>query len=151
MGGQVVPHFDEAMLNAINAARFRLLLEPASMNQVVIHFLHRLGAAATAAVVVAANVDLRRRPAYAAVRRLLTWVNWLLVVQGTLGALTVLTARSPLIASLHVLVGAALLGLTLWCLLRCLPVAAATGAAGLRAAAGSAAAPAAIRAGRGAW
>lgn len=122
MGGQVLPRFDAAMLNAINAVRFQLLLEPVAMDQVVIHFLHRLGAAATAAVVVAANLDLRRRPAYAAARRLLLWINWLLVVQGTLGALTVLTGRLPLVASLHVLLGAALLGLTLWCLLRCVPL-----------------------------
>lgn len=122
MGGQVIPRFDAAMLNAVNATRFQLLLEPVAMNQVVVHFLHRLGAAATAAVVVAANLDLRRRPAYAAARRLLLWINWLLVVQGTLGALTVLTGRLPLVASLHVLLGAALLGLTLWCLLRCVPL-----------------------------
>ena len=122
MGGQLIPRFDESMLNAINAERFQLLLEAASMGQVVIHFLHRLGAAATAAVVIAANVDLRRRPAYRAVKRMLTWVNWLVLVQGTLGALTVLTVRSPLIASLHVLVGAALFAATLLCLLRCLPL-----------------------------
>ena len=136
MGGQVIPRFDAAMLNAVNATRFQMLLEPVAMNQVVIHFLHRLGAAATAAVVVAANLDLRRRPAYAAARRTLLWINWLLAAQGTLGALTVLTGRLPLVASLHVLLGAALLGLTLWCLLRCVPlparreVGAALGAAG---------------------
>lgn len=128
MGGQVIPRFDAAMLNAVNATRFQLLLEPVAMNQVVVHFLHRLGAAATAAVVVAANLDLRRRPAYAAARRLLLWINWLLVVQGTLGALTVLSGRLPLVASLHVLLGAALLGLTLWCLLRCVPLPARRGA-----------------------
>lgn len=125
MGGQVIPRFDARMLSVINAARFDLLLEPVVMNQVVIHFLHRLGAAVTAAVVVAANLDLRRRPGYAAARRLLPWINWLLVAQGTLGVLTVLTARLPLVASLHVGLGAALLGIALWCLLRCLPQSAA--------------------------
>lgn len=129
MGGQVIPRFDERMLSAINATRFRLLLEPVVMDQVVIHFLHRLGAAVTGAVVVAANLDLRRRAEYAAVRRLLPWINWLLVAQGTLGVLTVLTVRLPLVASLHVLLGAALLGLALWCLLRCLPLPAAAAAA----------------------
>ena len=122
MGGQLLPLFDERMLNTINGTRFQLLLEPVSMGQVVVHFLHRLGAAATAAVVIAANLDLRRRPDYRAVRRMLTWVNWLVLVQGTLGALTVLTVRSPLVASLHVLVGAALFAATLLCLLRCLPL-----------------------------
>ena len=53
---------------------------------------------------------------------MLTWVNWLVLVQGTLGALTVLTVRSPLVASLHVLVGAVLFAATLLCLLRCLPL-----------------------------
>ena len=122
MGGQFIPRFDARMLNAINAERFQLLLEPVSMGQVAVHFLHRLGAAATAAVVIAANLDLRRHPAYRAVRRMLTWVNWLVLVQGTLGAFTVLTVRAPLVASLHVLVGAALFAATLLCLLRCLPL-----------------------------
>ena len=136
MGGQLIPRFDERMLNAINATRFQLLLEPVSMGQVVVHFLHRLGAAATAAVVIAANLDLRRRPSYGAVRWMLTWVNWLVLVQGTLGALTVLTVRSPLVASLHVLVGAALFAATLLCLLRCLPLPAGSPGTAARRAAG---------------
>jgi cytochrome c oxidase assembly protein subunit 15 len=122
MGGRLVPRFDEQMLATINATRFQLLLEPVVTGQVVTHFLHRLGAAATLAAVVAANLDLRRRPAYHAVRRLLPWINVLVLVQVTLGALTVLTVRLPLVASLHVFVGAALLAVTLLCLLRCVPV-----------------------------
>ena len=122
MGGRLLPTFDEGMLNAINAARFQLLLEPVTMGQVVVHFLHRLGAAATAGAVIAANLDLRRRPGYRAVYRLLLGVNWMVLAQGALGALTVLTVRSPLVASLHVLLGAALLAATLLCLLRCLPL-----------------------------
>ena len=122
MGGRLVPRFDEQMLATINATRFQLLLEPVVTGQVVIHFLHRLGAAATLAAVVAANLDLRRRPAYGGARRLLAGINGLVLVQVTLGALTVLTVRLPLVASLHVFVGAALLAVTLLCLLRCVPV-----------------------------
>ena len=39
-----------------------------------------------------------------------------------MGALTVLTVRAPLVASLHVLLGAALLGAALLCLLRGVPL-----------------------------
>ena len=56
------------------------------------------------------------------VRQLLNWVNGMVVVQIALGALTVLTARTPLVASLHVFLGAALLAASLLCLLRAVPV-----------------------------
>ena len=92
------------------------------LGQVIVHFLHRLGALATLMVLVLVNVAVRRRPAPRRVRQLLGAIDGLVVVQVALGALTVLTARSPLLASLHVLVGASLLGATWWCLLCSRPV-----------------------------
>lgn len=121
MGGSLLPRFDDRMLAAINADRFALRLPPAGMAQVIVHFLHRLGAAVTLIAVVAVNVAVRRR-GRTAVRRLLAGVNALVLVQAALGALTVLTARSPLMASLHVVTGAGLFALTLLCLLRSAPV-----------------------------
>ena len=121
MGGSLLPRFDDRMLAAINAERFALRLEPVGMAQVTVHFLHRLGAAVTLIAVVAVNLIVRRR-GRPEVRRLLAGVNALVLVQVALGALTVLTARSPLMASLHVLTGAGLFALTLLCLLRCVPV-----------------------------
>lgn len=121
MGGSLLPRFDDRMLAAINADRFALRLPPAGMAQVIVHFLHRLGAAVTLIAVVAVNLAVRRR-GRTAVRRLLAGVNALVLVQAALGALTVLTARSPLMASLHVVTGAGLFALTLLCLLRSAPV-----------------------------
>ena len=122
MGGQLLPRFDDRMLGHVNAARFSLLLEPATRAQVVIHFLHRLGAAVTGVAVVAANRAVHRGGGYPAARRLLNWINAGIVLQALLGVLTVLTARVPLIASLHVLLGASLLAVALLFLVRCTPL-----------------------------
>ena len=122
MGGQLLPRFDDRMLGHVNAARFSLLLEPATRAQVVIHFLHRLGAAVTGVAVVLANRAVHRSGGYPAARRLLNWINAGIVLQALLGVLTVLTARVPLIASLHVLLGASLLAVALLFLVRCTPL-----------------------------
>ena len=122
MGGTLLPRFDERMLDAVNAARFDLRLPSVALGQVIVHFLHRLGALATLVVLVLANLAMRRRPAPRRVRQLLVAIDGLVAVQVALGALTVLTARSPIMASLHVLVGASLLGATWWCLLCSRPV-----------------------------
>ena len=122
MGGTLLPRFDQGMLDAVNAARFDLRLPAVARGQVVVHLLHRLGALATLVALVLVNVAVRRRPAPRRVRQLLGAIDGLVIVQVALGALTVLTARSPIIASLHVLVGAGLLGATWWCLLCARPV-----------------------------
>ena len=122
MGGQVVPLFNDRMLTHVNAHRFELLLEPVTRAQMVIHFLHRLGAAGVGVAVVAANRAVYRSGAYPAARRLLKWINSATVVQALLGVLTVLTARSPALASFHVLLGAALLAASLLFLARCIPL-----------------------------
>ena len=122
MGGTLLPRFDERMLDAVNAARFDLHLAPVALGQVIVHFLHRLGALATLAVLALVNVTVRRRPAPRRVTQLVGAIDGLVVVQVTLGALTVLTAKSPIVASLHVLIGASLLGATWWCLLCSRPV-----------------------------
>ena len=126
MGGQVVPRFDDRMLAQVNADRFALLLEPVSRAQVVVHFLHRLGAAAVGVAVVAANRAVYRSGAFPEARRLLKWINIATVLQALLGVLTVLTARSPALASFHVLLGAALLAVALLFLVRCIPLPAGT-------------------------
>ena len=122
MGGTLLPRFDQDMLDAVNAARFDLRLPAVARGQVIVHFLHRLGALATLVALVLVNVAVRRRPSPRRVLQLLGTIDGLVIVQVALGALTVLTARSPIVASLHVLVGAGLLGATWWCLLCACPV-----------------------------
>ncbi len=89
---------------------FGRLVPPLESSAVAIHFAHRLGAVAvtcvvvwTAARVLARHRDDRRlaRPAYAALA--------LLVVQLSLGALTIWTRKAVLPTTAHVAVGAALL------------------------------------------
>ena len=122
MGGTLVPRFDDQMLNTVNAARFDLQLGPVNNGQVIVHFLHRMGAIATLIVLITVNLTMGRKPASGRVRQLLFFIDGLVVVQIALGALTVLTAKSPIMASLHVLVGASLLGSTWWCLLCSRPI-----------------------------
>ena len=122
MGGTLLPRFDQGMLDAVNAARFDLRLPAVARGQVIVHFLHRLGALATLVALVLVNVAVRRRPSPRRVLQLLGAIDGLVIVQVALGALTVLTAKSPIVASLHVLVGAGLLGATWWCLLCGRPV-----------------------------
>lgn len=122
MGGTLVPRFDDQMLNTVNAARFDLQLGPVNNGQVIVHFLHRMGAIATLIVLITVNLTMGRKPASSRVRQLLFFIDGLVVVQIALGALTVLTAKSPIMASLHVLVGASLLGSTWWCLLCSRPI-----------------------------
>ena len=122
MGGQLVPLFNDRMLAHVNAHRFELLLEPVTKAQMVIHFLHRLGAAGVGVALVAANRAVYRSGGFPSARRLLKWINTATMLQALLGVLTVLTARSPALASFHVLLGAALLAVTLLFLLRCMPL-----------------------------
>lgn len=122
MGGTLLPRFDDQMLNTVNAARFDLQLGPVNNGQVIFHFLHRMGAIATLIVLITVNLTVGRKPASGHVRQLLFFIDGLVIVQIALGALTVLTAKSPIMASLHVLVGASLLGTTWWCLLCSRPI-----------------------------
>ncbi len=104
-----------------HAAPFNIY-DPVRQGQILIHLAHR----AMALVIIAALVILTRRarrccPAGGPVRQALLGLNVLLVAQVALGILTVWSNRGPLITSLHVVVGAAMLGLTTLLALRVWP------------------------------
>jgi cytochrome c oxidase assembly protein subunit 15 len=87
--------------------------------RIAVHFAHRVGAAIVAAMVVATatyiwrkHTDRSELASPGLVMVLLT------VVQATLGALTIITRRDPLINSVHVVVGALLLTTSLVITLR---------------------------------
>ena len=123
IGGQVLPLFDERMYAHIASNRRGLSLPPATASQVVVHVLHRLWAVAVVAVAIVANYVARRPPAQRwEVTQPLTWLNWLIGTQVLLGAAIVVSGRVPLVASLHVLMGAATLATVLFALLRTLPM-----------------------------
>lgn len=127
-GGRIFPWFNEGTLAWINAWRMDYsfdhvqLLEPVTMTQVLIHFAHRLGALAvlTVAAIFARRAYRERKtlPQPWNTARLLIG---LLGLQVTLGAMTVWTQRIPVIASLHVVVGAAVLGVSTLAALRAYP------------------------------
>lgn len=118
-GGQILPRFDAAMMAWINDWRFEntdalgLELPEATVGQVVIHFLHRLGAGiVTAAVIALTILSYRRRAQFPSLFRTAGYLWIGVLTQITLGAFTIWTAKSPLITSFHVVTGAALLGLS---------------------------------------
>lgn len=123
MGGAWIPTFDQAMLDRINARLFELNRDYVTMGQVVIHFIHRLMALVIliyAFVLTKAGVkEYRSNPAVLMTFRILGGV---LLAQIVLGILTVWMQRSPVITSLHVVIGAGLLGVSVLLILRSSPI-----------------------------
>jgi len=122
-GGMWWPTFDAKMLAAINADRFFMNLDPARLGQVVIHFTHRLWAGCIFVGIIFLTVTTLKAGknnsrAYFAIMAL----DILVVVQMALGMMTVLSQKSVLITSLHVVNGAAILGWVSLTLLRLAPV-----------------------------
>ena len=112
MGGVWIPTFSDDMIHNINAMLFDLNLDMVSRNQVMIHFIHRFGAAVVTGTI---GYYIFRYHSFLQQHQLPNKTLWLMViiviVQVTLGVATVLLERSPYIASFHVVTGAALLGL----------------------------------------
>jgi len=121
--GQLLPTFGETTLSRINSMRFAIGLRPVTMAQVVIHFVHRLGALSVVLAVAALTVTAVRspRPHRRVVMTVLA-LDLLVALQVTLGALTVWSRKAPYITSLHVLTGAIVLGTTMLLVLRVHPV-----------------------------
>jgi cytochrome c oxidase assembly protein subunit 15 len=97
--GLAIPDFPRALGNWI---------PPLDQGPVALHFAHRVGALVVLTLAVRAWLRAvgTRLQAHAA------GVVGLVVLQGTLGAITVLTAKAPVPTSLHVATGAAILGLS---------------------------------------
>ena len=123
MGGVWIPTFSDDMIHNINAILFDLNLDMVSRNQVMIHFIHRFGAAVVTGAI---GYYVFRYHLFLQQHQLLNKTLWLMViiviVQVTLGVATVLSERSPYIASFHVVTGALLLGLCTLFILRTNPV-----------------------------
>ena len=123
MGGVWIPTFSDNMINNINAILFDLNLDMVSRNQVMIHFIHRLGAVLVTGAI---GYYVFRYHSFLKRHQLPNMTLWLMVIiviiQITLGVATVLSERSPYIASFHVVTGAVLLGLCTLFILRINPV-----------------------------
>lgn len=117
--GYLIPPFNEEMLLTINDWRFAQGYEFVKMPQVVIHFLHRCGALVLVLAFVGMNVWAKKHvKQHENLMTTLYWVNALLCFQVMLGVLTILSAKAPVPTSLHVVTGAALLGMTVFLALR---------------------------------
>jgi len=128
-GGHWFPWFDTTTLVSVNDWRFAHNMEygrelpPVTMSQVVIHFIHRFWAVVvTLAILTLFTKSVRGHWAAGKVSRATYLLVIGVIIQFSLGALTVWTHKAPNITSLHVVTGAALLGVATLLALRALPV-----------------------------
>ncbi len=114
--GKIWPPTDEAFLQGINSLRTDTRdFHPITAGQVHLHMTHRLFGILTTAVVILAGIHLRRSfGSRSFPGRLGTFWMVLILVQVGLGASTVWTNKAADVATLHVVVGAACLGVAAW-------------------------------------
>ena len=120
--GAIFPHLNQAMLETVNELRRQVHLAPATMYQVVTHCIHRFWAYVVVAALLIFAWKTRGPSASSAIRSVGTLIGVGIVLQFTLGALTVLSVRQPYLTSAHVAVGALMLGLCVLAVLRAFPV-----------------------------
>ena len=98
---------------------FGHLVPPAWSTQIAVHFTHRVVALVVIAGILANAGWIRARyPGRPELVRPATWLILAVLVQGTLGALVVLTAKQPVVNTLHVATGAIVLATSLIVTLR---------------------------------
>lgn len=129
MAGGWRPWFDTTSLAWVNAWRadhsFETgrTLDAVTLGQLWIHFAHRVGAVLVVAGTLYAMIAAyRRRSARPQCWRTAIALGALVAVQAALGVTTVLTQKVPVIASLHVVTGAAILGCAGLLALRTMPL-----------------------------
>jgi len=123
MGGYWIPPFNDAMLTRINVWRFENNFDYVTKVQIIYHFLHRLGAFVIVAFLCTVNIfGFKEFRMNKPIVRTLFWLDFLVIVQIFLGIMTVLTLKAPRLTSLHVMTGAAILGVSFLLFLRVAPV-----------------------------
>ncbi len=123
MGGYWIPPFNDTMLARINSWRFEHNLDPVTMTQVIVHFSHRVGAML---ILITSGFltffGLRYHSQQQRIMQTIYLMDGIIIFQITLGILTVLTQKQPVLTSFHVMIGAAALGFSVLLILRALPV-----------------------------
>ncbi|MFQ5500768.1 MAG: heme A synthase [Phycisphaerae bacterium] len=111
--GQWVPDLGAGAIESYNQDRaFLYQLPPVSAQQIIFHMVHRAGAVlVTILILTTATILLRRHSETPVLRSPARMVIVLLLVQIGLGAWTVWSGRTATIATAHVAVGAATLGI----------------------------------------
>ena len=118
-GGAIWPSFSAAALETVNWSHWQMGLAEATRAQMIIHFVHRLGALAVTIALVGTAVHLWKTPGAARpLKRMGTTLVLLLILQVALGAATIWSLKQAFITTLHVANGAALLGGTYLLLFR---------------------------------
>jgi len=110
MGQSYLPSLSAETLGKINELRAAVRLPAVNELQVFFHLLHRFWAFAVVAAVVWVSLSLRRVSSFPKqVRTNMRGLEILLVLQVTLGILVIFSLRSPIVATLHVVIGALML------------------------------------------
>lgn len=124
MAGQWWPAVNDQFLARVNDWRFEQGLDPVNLSNVIYHLAHRFWAVVILLFAGAVNLYAVRcrLPQKASILRIIYGIDAVIAVQVTLGIATVLTGKGPVTTSLHVVTGAALLGLTFLLLLRVAPL-----------------------------
>jgi len=122
-GGYIIPTFNQEMLNTIQSMQFESGLPFVTLSQIIIHYFHRIGALAVAISIgwltwkiIQSKISNER------IYRLAGFLITLLIIQITLGALTIWSVKEPFITSIHVVNGAVILGVSTLLILRVSPV-----------------------------
>ncbi len=113
MAGQWWPAFNADSNALVNNVLIESGQAPVTLTQMWIHLAHRCGALIVAAYLVYAGYCLMKRALDFRLQQIGFWLIGLVVLQFLLGVATVLSFRSPLVASLHVVTGALLMALTI--------------------------------------
>jgi len=123
MGWTFFSTFDQAWLNRINAWRFENNLDPVNMGQVMIHLTHRFWAFLILLKILWLNhiayKECLDRPM---ILKTLYWLNIAVILQITLGISTVLSHKEVYTTTMHVTLGAIVLGLSFLMVLRTSPL-----------------------------
>jgi len=123
MGWTMLPNFDAAWLNRVNAWRFENNLDQVNMGQVMIHLTHRIWALFILLKLLWLNniayKECLDRPL---ILKTLYWLNLAVILQITLGISTVLSQKEVYTTTLHVTLGAIVLGLSFLMVLRASPL-----------------------------
>ena len=122
-GGYIIPTFNQEMLNTIQSMQFESGLPFVTLNQIIIHYLHRMGAiAVTISIGWLTLKIIQSKISNERIYRLTGYLITLLIIQITLGAFTIWSVKEPFITSIHVVNGALILGVSTLLILRVSPV-----------------------------
>lgn len=120
-GGEWIPSFSEQSLARINAMRDAINLAPIENWNVLIQFTHRV--MALFLVLLVSSIGYlawaRRAELPVLVKRSASYVVLAIACQFCFGVATIWSRKEPFTTSFHVVIGAALLGLTVLLALRC--------------------------------